>query len=376
LRGTEQNPLRLLLVTARYLPYLGGVEHHVYQLARRFARAGVDVTVLTTDPSGTLPRDENSEGVRVLRLRAWPKGSDFYFAPDLYPVIARGNWDIVHVHSYHTLVAPMAILAALRAKIPYVLTFHGGGHSSRLRNALRGAHRAMLRPLLARADRLIAIALFEVELFGRKLGIPEEQFVIIPSGSDLPHVVQPVTAAGDPTLIASVGRLERYKGHHRIIEALPHILEQQPDTRLWIAGSGPYEQPLRRMARKLNVADHVEIRAIPMAERSRMAQELSKVGLVTLLSEYETQPAAIMEALALGRPALVADTSGLHELADQGLVRAIPLRSTAQQVAQAVLDQLHQPLLPKSVDFPTWDGCVADHLALYHSITGRVSCVS
>ncbi|HEU5098935.1 MAG TPA: hypothetical protein VFU22_07950, partial [Roseiflexaceae bacterium] len=88
------------------------------------------------------------------------------------------------------------------------------------------------------------------------------------------------------------------------------------------------------------------------------------------------QPAAIMEALALGRPALVADTSGLHELAEQGLVQAIPLRSTAQQVARAVLDQLRQPLAPKSVDFPTWDACVASHLALYHSITGRVPCVS
>jgi len=376
LRGSEQNPLRLLLVTARYLPYLGGVEHHVYQLARRFARAGVDVTVLTTDTTGKLPRSEYAEGVHVMRVRAWPDGSDFYFAPELFSVIAGGKWDIVHVQSYHTLVAPLAILAALRAKIPYVLTFHGGGHSSRLRNAIRGAHRAMLRPLLARAERLIAIALFEVELFGRQLGIPEEQFVVIPSGSDLPNVVQPVGAAGDPTLIASVGRLERYKGHHRMIEALPHILEQQPDTRLWIAGSGPYEQPLRRMAQKLRVADHVEIRAIPMAERSRMAQELSKVGLVTLLSEYETQPAAIMEALALGRPALVADTSGLRELADQGLVRAIPLQSSAQQVARAVLDQLRQPLVPQHVEFPTWDGCVTDHLALYHSITGRVTCVS
>lgn len=374
--GTERNALRLLLVTARYFPYLGGVEHHVYQLARRFAKAGVDVTVLTTDPSGHLPYNEEADGVRVMRLPAWPAGSDLYFAPDLYRVITGGDWDIVHIQSYHTLVAPLAILAALRAKIPYVLTFHGGGHSSRLRNAMRGLHRVMLRPLLARAERLIAIALFEVELFGRQLGIPEEQFVVIPSGSDLPRVAQPVTTAGDPNLIASVGRLERYKGHHRIVEALPYIVEQQPDARLWIAGSGPYEQALRRMAKKLNVADRVEIRAIPMAERAKMAQELGKVGLVTLLSEYETQPAAIMEALALGRPALVADTSGLHELAEQGLVQAIPLRSTAQQVARAVLDQLRQPLAPKSVDFPTWDACVASHLALYHSITGRVPCVS
>jgi len=188
--------------------------------------------------------------------------------------------------------------------------------------------------------------------------------------------VQSPTETIDVGLIASVGRLERYKGHHRIVAALPYILEQQPDARLWIAGSGPYEQNLRQLARQLGIEDRVEIRAIPVAERSRMAQELSRVGLVALLSEYETQPAAVMEALALGRPALVADTSGLHELAEQGLVRAIPLQSSAQQVARAVLDQLRQPLVPQHVEFPTWDGCAADHLALYHSITGRGTCVS
>lgn len=367
-------PLRLLMVTARYFPHLGGVEHHVYQLARRFARAGVDVTVLTTDPTGELPRDEVAEGVRVLRVPAWPKRRDYFFAPEIYRAIARGGWDIVHVQSYHTLVAPTAMLAALRARIPYVLTFHGGGHTSRLRNALRGTQRALLRPMLARAARLIALARFEVDLFGRRLGIPEERFVVIPSGADLPEAPRPDAAAIDRGLIASVGRLEEYKGHHRLIAALPHILREQPDARLWIAGSGPYEQPLRQLAAKLGVAGRVDIRAIPVAERSRMAEELARVGLVTLLSEYETQPAAVMEALALGRPALVADTSGLRELADQGLVRSIPLRSTPEHVARAVLDQLRQPLVPSEVRFPTWDGCVAQHLELYGAITGRPQC--
>ena len=376
-RAVRADPLRLLMVTPRYFPYIGGVETHVYEVARRLARVGVDVTVLTTDPGGQLPTTEQSEGVRIQRVRAWPAKRDYYFAPDIYTMITQGNWDVVHIQSYHTLVAPLAMFAARRAKIPYVVTFHGGGHSSRLRNALRGAQRALLRPLLTRAERLIAIARFEIESLGEQLELPAERFVFIPNGADLPMAATPVAQAiTDKILIASVGRLERYKGHHRVIEALPYILEQHPNVRLWIAGAGPYEAALRHLALKLGVAGCVDIRAIPPANRERMASELAKAALVVLLSDYETHPIMALEALALGRPVLVADTSGLSELAEKGLARAIPLQSTAQQVAAAILDQLRQPLAPPSIDLPTWDECAASLFSLYKTVSRRPTCAS
>ena len=81
-------------------------------------------------------------------------------------------------------------------------------------------------------------------------------------------------------------------------------------------------------------------------------------------------------ALALGCPALVADTSGLHELAEEGLVRAIPLESTAEEVAAAVLHQLREPLVPPRMTLPTWDDCANDLLALYYSLTAGTTRVS
>src|SRR5438128_1723946 len=118
---------RVLLVTARYFPHIGGTETHVYEVAQRLARADVDVTVLATDPSATLPTDEIVNGVHIKRVRAWPAHHDYYFAPGIYRFITQGQWDIVHCQGYHTLVAPLAMLAALRARIPYIVTFHSGG---------------------------------------------------------------------------------------------------------------------------------------------------------------------------------------------------------------------------------------------------------
>jgi glycosyltransferase involved in cell wall biosynthesis len=367
---------RILFVTPRYFPSVGGVQNHVYQVASRLARLGMDITVLTTNPGGQLPIRENMDGVKIRRVRAWPARQDYYFAPDIYRIITRERWDIVHVQSYHTLVAPLAMFAAWQANVPYLVTFHGGGHSSRLRHSLRGVQQWLLRPLLARAARLVAITQFEIPLLSRRLKLSQEQFVLIPNGAELPKVTPEQADAVDEGLIVSIGRLERYKGHQRVIAALPNILAQRPDVRLWIAGEGPYESNLWKLAHKLGVAHRVDIRAVPATERGRMARELSKAALVVLLSEYETHPIAVLEALALGKSVLVTDTSGLSELAQRGMAQAIPLRTKPAQVAEAVLKNLGRTAKPAILDLPTWDNCSMGLLALYSDVTGRTFCVS
>lgn len=363
--------MRVLMVTPRYRPFVGGVEQHVYEVARRLAHAGVLVTVLTTDPRGDLPRREESGGVAVERVRTLLRNGDYYFAPAICRTIMsrRDEWDIVHVQSYHTFVAPFAMLGALCAGLPYVLTFHGGGHSSRLRQRLRGVQRRALRPFVRRAERLIALARFEIELYGRAYGVPRDRFELIPNGLDLP-VGGPLPRPVDG-LIASVGRLERYKGHHRILAALPEILRQRPEARLWIAGTGPYEEDLRRQARELSVADRVEFRPIPPQQRQRMAEELARAALVVLLSEYETHPLAILEAVSLGRPALVAATSGLAELAERGLAVAIALESSPREVARAVVRELADPHVPETVRLSTWEECALTLTQLYGRVLAR-----
>jgi glycosyltransferase involved in cell wall biosynthesis len=366
----EDERLRILMVTARFHPFTGGTEIHTREVSRRLAAAGHSVTVLTADASssGNLAQHEQMEGFTVLRVKAWPRGSDLHFAPGVYRTIVGGGWDVIHIQGYHTLVPPLAMLAALRKGIPYVVTFHGGGHSSRLRQSVRGVQRALLAPLLSHAARLIALARFEIILFGDRLGIPRDRFVMIPNGTDLPPLPRSAQPRSEGVVIASVGRLERYKGHQRILAALPVILREVPNARLWIAGAGPYESTLRKMAVQLGVSDRVDIRAIPPAEREALALELSQVALVVLLSEYETQPIAVLEGLSLGRPALVADTSGLSELAERGLARAIPLASSPEQVAAAVLAQLRAPLVPRELQLPSWDECAASLGALYATV--------
>jgi len=377
---TELRPLRVLMVAARYIPYMGGVETHVYEVGRRLVRAGIEVTVLTTDVSGRLPIFEESEGMQIHRVRAWPTNKDYYYAPGIFGFITRGQWDLVHCQGYHNLVPPLAMLAARRANLPFVLTFHSGGDVSSLRKALRSIHWKMLRPLLLHTQKLVAVSQFEADFFQERLRLPKEQFVVIPNGAYLCEATDLSGGAADKTddepLIISIGRLERYKGHQRLIEALPGVLEEVPNARIRIVGTGPYEPTLRKIARRLDVDERVEIRSVPSEDRGGMASLLARANLITLLSEYESQGIAVMEALALRRPVLVASTSALRELVSRNLAYGVPLKSTSDEVARAIVSQLRHPLKPGYVELPTWDACAAHLRALYHTIARRSACVS
>lgn len=369
--ATLSRPLRILLATPRYFPETGGVETHVHEVAARMARRGAEVTILATDRSRSLPAGERAGGVTVLRVPAYPRRRDYHWAPGIYRAVAAGGWDIVHCQSYHTLVPPLAMLAALRAGLPYVVTFHGGGHSSALRNQARGAQLAVLRPLLARARRLVAVARFEIEHYGARLGLPPSRFALIPNGAELPAA--PASAAPPPAdspLVVSVGRLERYKGHHRVLAAMPDLLRERPGARLRIVGGGPEEANLRRQASELGLADRVEIGGIPPQDRQAMAATLAGASVVALMSDFETHPIAALEALSLRRPVVVARSSGLGELADQGLALPVDLPCAPAHVARAIVAQLDAPLAAEPPVLPTWDGCADALLALYADVLG------
>jgi glycosyltransferase involved in cell wall biosynthesis/GT2 family glycosyltransferase len=362
---------RVLTVTPWSPLSQGGVERHVMEVNRRIAAAGAEVGVLCTEPGGPAVREEARDGVAIRTVRAWPANRDWCLAPRIWREMSRREWDIVHVQSYHTFVAPLAMLRALRLGIPYVVTFHGGGHTSGARNSIRGLQRRLLRPLLARAERLVAVARFEIEEYGGELDLPAEKFTLIPNGTDLAFSAS-ATSNGRPSdslEVATIGRLERYKGHHRVIAAFPYVLEREPQARLLVVGKGPYESELREQAARLGIEDSVEFTSTPPERPEAMAELLRRVSLVTLLSEFETHPLVALEAAASGRRLLVADSSGLAELAADGFARVVQLGESPADTAEAMLEELGKPPPTRRPRLTSWEECAAELLALYRSLS-------
>src|SRR5215472_13378018 len=166
------------------------------------------------------------------------------------------------------------MISAWRAGIPYLVTFHTGGHSSQLRNAMRATQWRLAGPLLRNAVSLVAVSRFEAGVLAGNARLGGKRIVVIRNGGGLPPP-RPGTVAV-PGRIVSSGRLVRYKGHHRVIEALPYVTREIPEAHLLILGRGPYESNLHELARHLGVSDRVSIKHVAPADRQSMANMLAE----------------------------------------------------------------------------------------------------
>ena len=362
--------LRVLMVSARYLPDMGGIETHVHEVARSLTRSGLEITVLATDRSRTRPRSEVVDGISVMRVPAWPRHRDYYLAPGIAAVVGqRARWDVVHCQGVHTPVPVLAMMGARRVGIPYMVTFHTGGHSLRHRNALRSVQWRLLSPLLRGAASLVAVSRFEAEKLSAQARLAGKPVTVIRNGGTLPP---PAPGTADiPGRIVSPGRLEKYKGHHRVIEALPYVIKEVPDAHLVVLGHGPYESELRALADRLGVGDRVVITQVPPADRQAMATALAEASVVVAMSDYEAHPVALMEALGVGRPVVGCAIAGIKELVDEGLVQGVAPDASAGAIAQELVNAMSTQLPVAIPGLPTWDNTSEQLARLYLAAAGR-----
>jgi glycosyltransferase involved in cell wall biosynthesis len=359
------------MVAARYLPDMGGIETHVHEVSQRLAGTGeFEITILATDRTRNRPVREVIGGVTVLRVPAWPRNRDYYLAPGIAQVAGRrGRWDIVHCQGIHTPVPVLGMLAAGRARTPYMVTFHTGGHTLAHRNALRNLQWRAVGPLLRNAAALVAVSPFEASTLAEQARLGGKPITVIRNGGTLPPPAPGTRVI--PGRIVSCGRLERYKGHQRVIEALPEVVASDPDGHLVIIGRGPYEAELRDCATRHGVADRVTITQLPPDDRVAMATAMAEASVIAALSDYEAHPVAVMEALSVGRPVVGYDIAGIGDLVAEKLVRGVVPGSPAATVAAQLLETMRAAAPAVLPQLPTWDSSAAELGQLYLSTAGH-----
>ena len=155
-------------------------------------------------------------------------------------------------------------------------------------------------PLLRRSNGLVGVSHFEVETWAQRLRIQPERIRLIRNGAEpLPVGTSPPEVTGSP-LICCVGRLDRLKGHQRVIVAMPALLDLEPDARLAVVGRGGFERELRRLAARLRVEDAVTFTSFDATQREALGALVRSSDVVALMSDFEAHPVAVMEAVARG----------------------------------------------------------------------------
>jgi glycosyltransferase involved in cell wall biosynthesis len=249
------------------------------------------------------------------------------------------------------------------------VTFHTGGHTLAHRNALRTIQWRVIGPLLRNAAALVAVSHFEADSLGAQAHLGGRRVTVLRNGGTLPPPAPGTKVI--PGRIVSCGRLERYKGHQRVIEALPDVIHGDPAAHLVIVGRGSYESELRNCAARHGVADRVTITHVPPADREAMATALAQASVVAAMSDYESQGIAVTEALSVGRPVVGCDVAAVGELVAEGLVRGVALEAPASATAQQLLKAMAAPASAPLAGLPTWDRAASELGQLYLAIAGR-----
>ena len=368
--------MKIAQVCPRYHPHIGGIETHVREISERLVKKSFKVEVLSSDPSGKLPKEENINGVKVRRFRSWAPNEAYYFSRELkkYLVKNSARFDVVHAHSYHAFPA----LYAAQAKNSNVFVFtphYLGRGQTFFRNLLHIPYKFIAKKLFEKSDKVICVSKYEKNLVMDNFKFKDEKVVIIPNGVDIDELSKyKWTPRLSHPRITYSGRLERYqKNVDKLIRSFRILThEYHVDAELLIIGTGPYEANMMRLIKKLRLQNHVVLkRWLP---RWEYLEELASSNVFVMPSEHECYGISAAEAIVVGVPTVVANSTALSEYVESGLALGIDTPITPQRIARAVYHAVITPQMTKTHSAQdkifSWDD-VADLLErLYLEVSG------
>ena len=119
------------------------------------------------------------------------------------------------------------------------------------------------------------------------------------------------------------------KGFHYVVMALPELIREYPDIKVYVAGYKPYEKKdhrslikkgyaayLKKLIRDLHVEEHIEFTG-PLSA-GKVAETLSGVHAYVLCSAIENSPNTLGEAMMVGTPCVAAYVGGVPDMANDG----------------------------------------------------------
>ena len=371
-------------VSAYYPPHLGGVETVMEQLSAGLHRRGIDVSVVSSRLPRTAPRVETN-GVQVRRLAA----CEIAHTPliPLLPIVlgrlARGA--LFHVHVGQAFVPETVALVSRTFRRPYVAHVH---LMVRPTGALGGLlptyNRIVLRTVLHGAKKVVCLTEVMRSEIINDYALAADSVVVIPNGIGDEWFVQPgavLSAKGEPIggpgseqvgshgEILFVGRLAAQKNLPVLISAMALL----PDYNLRIVGDGSDEPAIRAQV------DALELDNVTFA--GRLPQEgiqaaMSRSHLLAMPSTHEGMPLVLLEAFAVGLPAIVSDIPELRQFADAvRLVASDDPRAWADGIRQLMTDDEARSALASAgraiAAAQAWDHVISRWVDLYISVQRR-----
>ena len=144
----------------------------------------------------------------------------------------------------------------------------------------------------------------------------------------------------DDFVLGILARIEPYKGHIYILEAMKLLGEQGKKVRLLVAGTGAFEEELKAKTQEMGLSDRV----VYLGFQSDVAAVLSVLDL-QLNASYGTEACSmsLLEGLSMGLPAVVSTYGGNPWLIDDGEVGLLFENRNSAALAACIARLMDEP---------------------------------
>ncbi|HQU42937.1 MAG: hypothetical protein B7Z73_02680 [Planctomycetia bacterium 21-64-5] len=344
-------PPRVVLVTRRFWPLVGGAEIMAARLAGGLHAKGAATTILTARWQPDWPAEIEHHGVRVIRLanpqtRVW--GTWCYMrAVGRWLRSHRSSFDLVYVSMLkHDAYA--AVAAAQRGGFPIVLRAEGAGLTGDCHWQLEANFGLSIKRRCQKAQAFVAPSpAIEHELI--VAGYARSRIHYIPNGvaipeprdeadraaarADLAEADASLAIGNQAPLVVYTGRLHAMKGLEYVVRAWPSVLKRLPEARLWLVGDGPYRTQLNELIGNLGLWGFVYL-AGPFDD---VEEFLRAADVFVLPSLEEGMSLAVLEAMAIGLPVVASDIPANQAIVEDHVSgRLVPPRDSDRLAATIV----------------------------------------
>lgn len=261
--------------------------------------------------------------------------------------VAARRHDVVHTHGE---VASFFCLPVL-ARRPSVMTLHGLNLVRRLPGPTARIGAINLRLLVRAAARTICVSDAERKEVLDVLGSPEApSVVVVPNGIEVASLPTPEERAraraelrirNGEIVVVAVGALDTPKDPVTLARAAMAAARQGIPLVLMVAGDGALRTQVKEAVRGAERTVRV------LGHRTDIHRVLVAADVFALSSEREGLPYALLEAMAMGLPAIVSDYAGATEaVGDAGIiVRRGDIGAFAQALEHVATDAPERLLL-------------------------------
>jgi glycosyltransferase involved in cell wall biosynthesis len=285
----------------------GGAEKHLAETFGRLTALGHRVVVLSSGFKGGR-RVARHRGMAIVRVGG-PLSFFLAARPVVRHLLSRSRFTMV-VEDLNKIPLFLASSASHRTIVLVHHLWRGSAfRAAAFPIALVTWLSERLIPLFYRRAGFIAVS----PSTGRDLvalGIPSSSVAVVQNACS-PTLAPPTFRRASIPTFLYLGRLQRYKRVHRLIRAARELRDEGQVFQVWIAGTGREEQRLRRMVRRLDLADRVTFLG-PVSEAEKTALYRQAWANV-LMSEREGWGLTILEAAAEQTCSVVAFAPGLWD---------------------------------------------------------------